>query len=505
MSGAAFDDLLDPPPAATQGPHEGLLARTLTELSREIHAGDLSSRELVSACLERIDALGGRDELNAVLLARGEAVLDEAARLDEQQAAGETLGPLHGIPIGVKDAFATAGTRTTGGTVVLRDWVPERDATAVTRLKEAGALILAKLNLHEAGFGVSSNNPHYGPVRNPYDVSRIAGGSSGGSGAAVAAHLCPAAIGTDTGASVRHPAAMCGVVGVKPTLGRIGRGGVLGLSWSYDVAGPITRDVVDAALMLRVLSSGPDDRDPAAMSSPRGELADLAGACRSVRGRRVGVPRGYFADDNDPEVDRVLADAQRRLADAGAELVPVEVARVEEATPTGFLTVLPEDVVLTEQLLLEAGVEGGLASVLHLFGDDVRAALGSQVGPAAGPVPAHVYARAVHETVPAIRHGFLDALDGVDALLTPIAPAAAAPISDSSSMLHNGRTVDLFETNIRYLFCVSVAGLPAISVPGGTTADGLPIGLQLVGAPWREDLLFDIALAWQQLTTSDAR
>ena len=502
MTGAAFDVLLAPPPPATQGPHDELLSHTLTELAAEIHAGRLSSRELAGACLDRIEALDGREGLNAVLLARGEAVLEEAARLDERQAAGETAGPLHGIPIGVKDAFATAGTRTTGGTAVLRDWVPERDATAVSRLKQAGALVLAKLNLHEAGFGVSSNNPHYGPVRNPYDVSRIAGGSSGGPGAAVAAHLCPAAIGTDTGASVRHPAAMCGVVGVKPTLGRVGRGGVLALSWSYDVAGPLTRDVVDAALMLRILSSGPDDRDPAATSSPHGELADLAGATRSVRGRRIGVPGGYFADDNDPEIDRVLAEAQRRLAEAGAELVPVEVSRVEEATPTGFLTVLPEDVVLTERLLLEAGVHGGLASVLHLLGDDVRAALGSQVGPSAEPFPAHVYAHAIHETVPAIRRGFLDALDGVDALLTPTTPVPAAPISDSSSMLHNGRTVDLFETNIRYLFCVSVAGLPAISVPGGITTDGLPVGLQLIGGPWREDLLFDIALAWQQLTTA---
>ncbi|GAA4783079.1 amidase [Actinomycetospora chlora] len=502
MSGAAFDRLLDPPPPAGAGPHADLLSHTLTELAGEIRAGRLGSRELTTACLERIDALDGRDGLNTVLLARGEAVLDEAAQRDEQQAAGAELGPLHGIPVGIKDAFATAGTRTTGGTAVLRDWVPDRDATAVARLTRAGALVLAKLNLHEAGFGVSSNNPHHGPVRNPYDPSRIAGGSSGGSGAAVAAHLCPAALGTDTGASVRHPAAMCGVVGVKPTLGRVGRGGLLGLSWSYDVAGPITRDVADAALMVRVLSSGPDDRDPAAVASPRGELPDLTGATRSVRGRRIGVPTGYFAEDNDPEIDRVLAAARDRLADAGAELVEVSVARADEAVATGFLTVLPEAVVLTEALLQEAGVPGGLASVLHQLGDDVRGALGSQVGPSAEPVPGHVYARAVHETVPAIRRGFLDALDGVDALLTPIAPAAAPPIVDGPSMTHNGRTVDLFETNIRYLFPVSVAGLPAVSVPGGVTADGLPVGLQLVGAPWREDLLLDLALAWQQLTTT---
>lgn len=503
MTGAApFDLLFGAPPAASRGPHEDLLSHSLVELAGEIRAGRLSSRELVGACLERIEALDGRERLNAVLLSRGDAALDEAARLDEQQAAGEVVGPLHGLPIGVKDAFATAGTTTTGGTAVLRDWVPDRDATAVAALKRAGALVLAKLNLHEAGFGVSSNNPHYGPVRNPYDTSRVAGGSSGGAGAAVAARLCPAAIGTDTGASVRHPAAMCGVVGFKPTRGRVGRGGMLGLSWSCDVAGPITRDVVDSAVMLRALSSGPDDRDPAAMSSPRGELDDLEGARPSLRGRRIGVPGGYFADDNDPEIDRVLEQACDRLGAAGAELVAVEVPRVEEATGTGFLTVLPEGVVLIGQSLLDAGITGGLASVLSHFGEDVRAAFGSQVGPDAEPVPAHVYARAIHDTVPAIRRGFLSALDGVDALLTPATPVAAAPISDSATMLHNGRTVDFFETNIRYLFCVSVSGLPAISVPGGVTTHGLPVGLQLIAAPWREDLLLDVALAWQRLTTS---
>ena len=489
------------PSVAESGPHAAEVNAPLTEQARAIRAGELGSRELTQMYLERIEALDKPETLNAFLLSRGDDVLAEAARMDELQAAGEIVGPLHGIPLGIKDALFTAGTRTTGGTSLFKDFVPTEDATAVRLLKSAGALVLGKTNLHECGFGITSNNPHFGPVRNPYDPLRIPGGSSGGSAAAVSARLCSAAIGTDTGGSVRIPAALCGLVGLKPTLGRASRARMLGLSWSYDVLGPITRTVADAATLLRVVASGPDPLDPFAADDPSGgmlpETIDEGGV--SLKGVRIGIPDGYFAQDNTPDVDRVLAENYRLLEGAGAILVPVSVSDVELATQTGFLTVIPEDVVLTEEALRDAGVDGGLAANLQSFGADVRAALGSQVGPEAQPVPAFAYAEAMSRTVPAIRRGFADALAGVDVLLTATTPATAVPIAEDVEMQHNGRTVDTFETFIRYTFCISVAGLPAISVPGGVGQSGLPVGLQFVGAPWSEARLVEIALAHERL------
>jgi Asp-tRNA(Asn)/Glu-tRNA(Gln) amidotransferase A subunit family amidase len=493
--------IVSPPPVAESGPHAAELSAPLTEQARAIRAGELSSRQLTQMYLERVEALDRPDTLNAFLLSRGDEVVAEAERMDELQAGGQIVGPLHGIPLGIKDALLTAGTRTTGGTAALKDFVPTADATAVRLLKEAGALVLGKTNLHECGFGITSNNPHFGPVRNPYDPLRIPGGSSGGSAAAVAARLCSAAIGTDTGGSVRIPAALCGVVGLKPTLGRASRGRMLGLSWSYDVLGPITRTVADAATLLSVVASGPDPLDPYATADPSGATlpATIDDAGVSLRGVRIGIPDGYFAQDNTPDVDRVLADSHRLLEEAGAVLVPVSVRDVEQATHTGFLTVIPEDVVLTEEALRMAGVDGGLAANLHSFGADVRAALGGQVGPEAQPVPAFTYAEAMSRTVPAIRRGFAEALDGVDVLLTATTPATAVPIAEDVQMQHNGRTADTFETFIRYTFCISVAGLPAISVPGGVGSTGLPVGLQFVGAPWSEARLVQLALAFERL------
>ncbi|MEF3120120.1 amidase [Kocuria flava] len=498
---ATIRPIVPPPPVAESGPHAAEVAAPLTEQARAVREGELSSRELTQMYLERIEALDTAETLNAFLLTRGEAVLAEAARMDEMQAAGQIAGSLHGIPLGIKDALYTAGTRTTGGSAVFKDFVPSEDATAVRLLKDAGALVLGKTNLHECGFGITSNNPHFGPVRNPYDPLRIPGGSSGGSGAAVAARLCSGAIGTDTGGSVRIPAALCGVVGLKPTLGRAGRGRMFGLSWSYDVLGPITRTVADAAALLRVVASGPDPLDPFAADDPTGATLPetIAEAGVSLRGVRIGIPEGYFAEDNAPDVDRVLTENYRRLEDAGAVLVPVRVKDVEQATHTGFMTVIPEDVVLTEEALRAAGVDGGLVAHLDSFGADVRAALGSQVGPEAQPVPAHVYAEAMSRTVPAIRRGFAEALAGVDVLLTATTPATAVPIAEDVQMQHNGRSVDTFETFIRYAFCLSVAGLPAISVPGGVGDTGLPVGLQFVGAPWSEARLVEIALAYERL------
>lgn len=306
-------------------------------------------------------------------------------------------------------------------------------------------------------------------------------------------------MGTDTGGSVRIPAALCGVVGFKPTLGRVSRGGMFGLSWSYDTLEPITQTVEDAMVMLQVLSAGPDPADPGAMADPSG--ATLPGGIdpkrTELKGVRIGIPQGYFAQDNTPDVDRVLQQNYRLLEDAGAVLVPVTVEAVEQATQTGFLTVIPEDVVLTQEALHQAGIDGDLATHLDSFGADVRAALAGQVGPAATPVPAYVYAETMARTVPAIRQGFSQALKDVDVLLTATTPATAVPITEDVQMQHNDRTVGTFETFLRYTFCISVAGLPGISIPGGMDSNGLPIGLQFISPAWSEARLAEIALGHQ--------
>jgi Asp-tRNA(Asn)/Glu-tRNA(Gln) amidotransferase A subunit family amidase len=483
-----------PPPIALTGPYAAEVSPTLVQQAESIRRGELSSRELTRMYLERIEALDGRDTLNAYILSRGDEVLAQASTLDELQACGKVLGPLHGIPLAIKDNLFTAGTATSNGTSVLRDFVPKHDATVVRHLRTAGALVLGKASMHECAFGITNDNPHFGAVRNPYDPSRIPGGSSGGSGAAVAARLCSAAVGTDTGGSVRIPAALCGVAGIKPTLGRVGRGRTFGLAWSCDVPGPIARTVEDAAVLLRVMSAGPDKHDPAAVSGP-----DIGSDPLQLRGLHIGVPDGYFAEDNAPDVDGVLAQTHKVLEQAGAILVPVTVHDVEKAIPAGFLTVLPEFVVELGEALRTAGIEGGIAGHLDEFGPDVRAALSSQVGPEPQIVPGFAYAEAVGRTIPAVRRGFADALADVDVLLTPTTPATAAPIAEAVTMQHNGRSLDTFATFIRYTFAVSVSGLPAISVPAGVDAAGLPVGVQFIGPAWSEGRLIGIARAYEQV------
>ncbi|MFD7307792.1 amidase [Promicromonospora sp. NPDC059942] len=489
--------VVPPPPAAATGPYAAEVSASMLDQVAALRRGDLSALELTRTYLERIDALDRHDTLNAFVLSRGQEALADAARLDQLRASGRPLGPLHGIPLAVKDNLFTAGTPTSNGTAVLDGFVPRHDAAAVRLLRAAGALVLGKTNLHECSFGITSNNPHHGAVRNPYDPSRIPGGSSGGSGAAVAARLCSAAIGSDTGGSVRIPAALCGVVGLKPTLGRVSRARMFGLSWTCDVVGPIARTVADAAALLRVLTSGPDPLDPGAEHEPAGAgiptaLGEGAGA---LRGARIGIPDGFLAADNAPDVDRVLARTHRVLEDAGATLVPVPLDGVEEATAQGFVTVVPEAVVVTERALRTAGLDGGVRAHLDRFGPDVRAALGAQVGPEPHPVPAFRYAEVLAGTLPALRRTFAEAFTTVDVLLTATTPATAVPLTQDTTMRHNGRAVDTFETFVRYTYGVSMAGLPAISLPAGTDAAGLPVGVQLVGPRWGEAALLRIAHA----------
>jgi Asp-tRNA(Asn)/Glu-tRNA(Gln) amidotransferase A subunit family amidase len=483
------------PAAVATGELTGL---SVAELGRGLGARTFSARELVAAYLERIEKYDGREGLNAYLTVDREGALKEAGRLDEALKRGRPPAPLHGIPLAVKDNLDTRGLRTTGASKVLASWVPKSDATVVSRLKSAGAVVLGKTNLHEFALGITTNNPHYGPTRNPHDRTRIPGGSSGGSAAAVAAALCPAALGTDTGGSVRIPAALCGVVGLKPTLGRVGRGGMMYLSYTRDVIGPITWTVEDAAILLRAMA-GPDPRDPDAVSFP---VPDYPRALRpGLRGVRLGVPRKYFYEGNDPEVERLTDEALKALRDAGATLTDVDVKDIDLAFPTGFNIVLPEAIYLVEAYLKQLDPAATIDKHLPDFGPDVQFILGGQKGTdKSKPVSGYAYVEALRTNRPRVVQGFNEALRGVDALVTPTTPLPAARIGEDAEVELRGTKVNTFFTFIKDCDPVSVAGLPALSVPAGHTPGGLPLGIQFIGRAWEEERVLQVGHAYELAT-----
>src|SRR5215211_142080 len=318
---------------------------TLADAATAIRAGDLSPVELTDALLDRIDRLEPR--LNAFITLTAESARAEARAA--QDGAGPD-GPLRGVPIALKDLFDTAGVRTTGGTKMHKDRVPLRDATVVERLRAAGAVSLGKLNMHEFAYGVSNDNPHFGPAHNPWDTERIPGGSSGGSGVAVAAGLCLGTLGSDTGGSIRIPSSLCGIAGLKPTYGRVSRAGAIPLSWSMDHVGPMARTVRDCALLLGVIA-GHDPRDPASAAEPVPDyLADLeAGA----RGLRVGLPRRYFYDQLDDQVLAAVEAAADLLRSEGAEVRDVDIEGIEHAGAAGATILVAEASAYHQKILRE--------------------------------------------------------------------------------------------------------------------------------------------------------
>ena len=478
-----------------KSPTDGDLADlSLFQLSKMIRKGELTSKKLVELYLERIQKFGGPNGINAYITVAGDAALRQAETLDELAKQKKFKGPLHGLPIAIKDNLDTKDIKTTGGSKILASWLPPNDAHVVKKLKDAGAIILGKTNMHEFAFGITTNNPHYGPARNPYDLSRIPGGSSGGSGAAAAAALCAGAIGTDTGGSVRIPAALCGVVGLKPTLGRVGRGGMMYLSFTRDVIGSITRTVSDSALILEAIS-GPDERDPESSSiTVPNYISYLKGG---LKGKKFGVPKKYFFEGIDPETQNVMDEAIKEIKAMGGSIKEVEVKHMDIATPTGFNIVLAECIYLMEDYLKAFDPEATIEKYAEQLGPDVK---GPLAGSKSQPVPGYVYAKSVREDRNKMISGFEDALSGLEALLLPTTPLPAAKIGEDVETELLGEKVNTFLTFIKNCDPVSVVGYPAITVPAGYSSTGLPIGLQIVSRPWTEDKLLSMAYAFEQAT-----
>jgi aspartyl-tRNA(Asn)/glutamyl-tRNA(Gln) amidotransferase subunit A len=452
---------------------------TLTEAAARLQRRDLSPVELTRSLLERIERYEPR--LNSFITVTSEEALNAAARAEREIGAGRYRGPLHGIPLAIKDLFDTAGIRTTCGARIFADHVPGEDATVVARLKEAGAVLLGKLNLHEFAYGVSTINPHHGPTRNPWDVSRIPGGSSGGSGAAVAAGLCFGAIGTDTGGSIRIPAALCGTAGLKPTYGLVSRAGVFPLAWSLDHAGPLARRAADCAAILQAIA-GLDPRDPTTRPHP---LPDYRAALTGdVRGLRIGVPREHFFDGVDPEVEAAVRAAIDLLVEQGAAVREIALPHIRHAR--SMLTTI----VSAEAYSVH---EADLRTRAEEYGDDVRARLRwGECLLASHYLKAQRARRLLCDTFEAV-------LREVDLIATPATPVAALPID---SIRHGGS--DAFAAAARTLTQMTgpfnLTGLPAISIPCGFTQDGLPIGIQLAARPFAEAALLNTAHAYEEAT-----
>ena len=441
------------------------------ELARRMARRELSPVALVEAHLERIVALDPK--LNAFLRVTAARARDEARAAERELAAGRPRGPLHGVPLALKDLFETAGLATTAGSRILAGNVPARDAAAYARLREAGLVLLGKTSLHEFAFGTTTDNPHFGPARNPWDLARSPGGSSGGSGAALAAGLCAASLGTDTGGSIRIPAAACGVVGLKPTLGRVSRRGVVPLSWSLDTVGPMARSVEDAALLMDAIA-GPDAEDDACSPRPAESFGRELEA--GVGGLALGVPREWFFDGVEPGIAAAVEAALAALERAGARRVEVATPGMAEAHTAHHAVLAVEAAAFHGRWLRERPDD---------YGDDVRRGLelGSLV-----PAVDYVNARRLQTVT---RRTFAAALECADVLVTPALPAAplrvGEPMSREPAVAWN-----------RLLTPFNLAGLPALSVPCGFDGAGLPVGLQVVGRPFAEASLLRVGRALER-------
>ena len=445
---------------------------SIAEAGAALRRRELSALELTEAVLARIAARN--PELNAYISVTDYAARRAAQATDAELRDGRDRGPLHGIPVGVKDLFDTAGVRTTAGSSFFAERVPTEDATAVARLKEAGAILLGKHNTHEFAYGTTTINPHYGPARNPHDSTRIPGGSSGGSAVAVADGMCFGALGTDTGGSVRGPAALCGVVGLKPTYGRISRTGIVPLSWTLDHAGPLARTVEDTAILLHAIA-GPDPRDPTSADVP---VPDYRARLRDgIAGLRLGLLRAPQMDRAEPEVRSAVERAATRLAAAtGADLVEVEAPLLADAEAISYAIMGPEAAAYHLERL-RTHPEG--------FGADVRERL--EVG-AAQPAVDYVLAqRARARLTEQVNAWFAR----VDAVLLPAAARTAPEIGPRASAAMRAYPSPRRPFNL--------TGHPALSVPCGADAGGLPIGLQSIGRHWDEATVLRVGSAWETM------
>ncbi len=451
-----------------------------SELARLIESRQVSPVQAAEAYFQRIAEVDGK--LNSYITVTRDHALEAARRAEAEIAAGNYRGPLHGLPVAVKDQFNTAGILTTGGSTILREFVPDEDATVMARLKEAGAVLLGKLNMSEFAMADIYNHP-YGTPRNPWDLARNPGTSSSGSGAATAAFLCATSLGEDTGGSIRGPANFSGLVGLRPTYGRVSRYGVMGGSWSMDTVGPISRTVEDAAITFQAIA-GHDPKDPYTWDVPVPDYrAALTG---DISGLRVGViGERMDAPNLDPEMRDAVSAAIGTLGELGADSREVSIPLAPSA---GALSMTIIGVEWAN--LHRPAFEPNLAQMD--YNNQIRFLTG-------GVIPAHAYNKA-QKLRTLLRQQVLAALEEVDVLALPSGIGPAPPVESMPGIQSQEHALAGLNARISFTGPFNLAGVPAISVPCGFTDSGLPLGLQIVGRPFAEETLFRVAHAYEQAT-----
>jgi aspartyl-tRNA(Asn)/glutamyl-tRNA(Gln) amidotransferase subunit A len=451
----------------------------LTAIAQAIAQKRVSSREATQSCLRRIARCEPR--LNAFIAIEADEAMKAADAADAALAKGGGRGALHGVPLAHKDMYYETGRVVTCGSKIRRDFVASTTSTALQRLKDAGTVRLGTLQMAEFAYGPTGHNAHFGAVHNPWRFDHITGGSSSGSGAAVAARLTFAALGSDTGGSVRMPAHFCGVTGLKTTVGRISRAGAMPLSQSLDTVGPLARTAGDCALLLGLMA-GADPEDPTAVSGP---LPDYMTAVqRPVKGLAIGIPTAFYVDDLDPEVARIIDETVAVLRREGATIVQVELPDQRQLAAASQLVLAVEAAAFHKRWMIERPQDYGPQVLMRL-----------QNGLA---VPAVSYLEAMRWRGPALA-AHLAAVNGVDAVIAPVAPVAAPTIAESD--VGNSPDADaVIQRLTRFTRPVNYLGLPSLAIPSGFTRDGLPVGMQLIGRPFDEATLLRIGAAFQRAT-----
>ncbi|MCY3543985.1 MAG: amidase [Chloroflexi bacterium] len=460
-------------------PESDLHYLTISEAAALIESKQLSPVELVATHLDRIESTD--DRLNSFVTLLADEAKAAAASAEAEIQAGNYRGALHGIPVGLKDLYYTKGVRTTIGSKIMGDFVPDYDAAVTERFQDAGAILMGKLQMHEFALGATSENPHHGPAHNPWDITRITGGSSGGSSSSVAGGQCMATLGSDTGGSVRIPASACGIVGHKPTFGRISRHGVFPLANSLDTVGPMTRTVRDAAIVMNAIA-GYDARDQSCANRPDEDFTRLLG--QDITGLRIGVPQDYFYDIIDDEVRAAIQQATGKLEELGAH--------VEECS----IPALNDSISISGTILLTEAAEIHLDNLRERaddFGADVRGRLEE------GAMTTAVAYIAAQRARTDFNRAFADAFKTYDILLAPT-NAVPAPRIGENIVEVNGQTEHKLAMMPRLTRPHNVCGIPTVSVPCGFSSDSLPIGMQLAASPFNDALALQVAHAYEQAT-----
>lgn len=456
---------------------------SLEEAARLLRRKETSPIDLVEASLARIER--GNASVNAFLTILADSARRQARTAERELRRGTAKSSLHGIPIALKDNFYTRGVRTTAGSKILAEFIPKEDSEVAARLAAAGAILLGKTNMHEFAYGITSENPHYGPVHNPWALDRISGGSSGGSAAAVATGMSFAAMGTDTGGSIRVPASLCGVVGLKPTFGLVSVAGTIPLAPSFDHAGPLARSVADACILLEAIAG----------KFPRGTARPEYRTLRRNRPRRIriGWPKSYYFERLDPDVRRLVERAAQALATAlNARVVEVPLTRLTNAVESATSVIVAEASYFHES-------QGYFPARAAGYGDDVRGHL--EWG---AKLPAVDYMRGL-AAKQVVESEFDAAFEKVDVIVAPATPIPAPRIGDTEIRVEKERETTIRSELLRMTRPANISGHPAISVPCGFTQAGLPVGLQLIGAKWAEAKLLSIAQAYEDATEWHAR